>query len=776
MKKKSKLILYTILLTILTACGAKEISQADYEIIPLPQKTEIVEGGAFVLNNSTVIVFPKGNAELERIARFLSEFVQFYTGKTLTVSDTKKDENTILLESELKHENKEAYTLNITNAGITINGASGAGVFYGIQTLRKSICADAEGKDILFPAVSIEDYPRFGYRGMHLDVGRHFFPVEFIKEYIDIMALHNMNKFHWHLTEDQGWRIEIKKYPELTEKGSIRKQTVIGRNSGKYDGKPYGGFYTQAEAKEIVQYAQDRFITVIPEIDLPGHMLGALTAYPNLGCTGGPYEVIGEWGVFDDVLCAGNEDIYTFLDNILSEIIEIFPSEYIHIGGDECPKGRWKECPKCQTKIKKENLKADKNHSAEDRLQSYVISRVEKMLNDKGRKIIGWDEILEGGLAPNATVMSWRGIEGAIAAAKEGHDAIMTPNSHLYFDYYQTTDIENVPLSIGGYIPLQKVYGFEPVPSNLSENETKHIIGVQANLWTEYIPSTQQVEYMIMPRIDALSEVQWTMSDKKDYNSFLNRLFKMIKLYDRKGYNYSKSIFDINAKTKSNSDKGVIELSLSTIDDAPVYYTLDGTTPNQKSNKYVETLSFSESVNVKAIAIRPNIQTPVYSQEFHINKATMKPIQLNVEPHRSYTFSGVSALVDGIQGNNNGYKDGSWIGFYNNDIEALIDLRETTGISEVEVGTYICTGDWIFGAESLTISVSDDGENYKIISAEKYPLSDNHTEEVKKIKTSFLPVNGRYIKIKIGKTNKLPAWHSGAGSPAFMFIDEIRVN
>lgn len=775
MRRSLKLSFFAVVLTAFISCGSDEKVTADYGVIPLPKQTELTQGDPFILNSSTTIIYPKENPDMERIAAFLSDYIKFSTGKSLAISDVEKDKNCIVLQADLSRSNKDAYSLNVTTDKITINGASPAAVFYGVQTLRKSIHADSDGKDVEFPTVNIEDYPRFGYRGMHLDVGRHMFPVEFIKEYIDILALHNMNKFHWHLTDDQGWRIEIKKYPELIEKGSMRKHTVIGRNSGEYDGKPYGGHYTQEEAKEIVTYAKDRFITIIPEIDLPGHMVAALTAFPDLGCTGGPYEVLGEWGVFEDVLCAGNDDVYTFLENVLSEIIEIFPSEYIHIGGDECPKVRWKECPKCQAKIKELGLKADKNHSAEDRLQSYVISYAEKFLNGKGRKIIGWDEILEGGLAPNATVMSWRSVEGAVAAAKQGNDAILTPTSHFYFDYYQTTDVENVPFSIGGYIPLDKVYSFNPIPAGLNEEEAKHIIGVQANLWTEYIPDSKQVEYMIMPRIDALSEVQWSLTEQKDYDSFLQRLFNMMKLYNKKGYNYSKSVFDIQSKVNSNSEKGVIEVSLTTVDNAPIYYTLDGTEPGENSERYSGTLTFSESAEIKAVAIRPNIKTPAYSQSFHMNKATMKPIKANQQPHRSYTFNGVSALVDGIWGNRGSYKDGSWIGFNAGDVELTIDLKENTEISEVEIGTYVCTGDWIFGAKNMEVAVSDNGRDYKTIAKESYPQPEKHIEEVKMNNASFSPVNTRYVKVKIEKENKMPAWHSGAGSPAFIFIDEVRI-
>lgn len=772
---RTLVISFVFPMILLMSC-TKNITHAEFEVIPLPQKIEKLNGQPFILNQSTRIVYTEGDEDLKRIANFLSEYIKFSTGKSLTVSDKGRDKNCIILRTGFSHLNREAYSIQVTNANIIVEGASPAGVFYAIQTIRKSIDAYSDGKNVSFPQAYIEDYPRMRYRGMMLDVGRHMFPVEFIKEYIDILALHNINRFHWHLTEDQGWRIEIKKYPELTKKGSQRKETVIGRNSGKYDGKPYGGFYTQEEAKEIVAYAKDRFITVIPEIDMPGHMIGALTAYPNLGCTGGTYEVITEWGVFDDVLCAGNDEVLVFLENVFTEIIDIFPSEYIHIGGDECPKTRWEKCPKCQARIKALGLKAEKGHTAEEKLQSYIISYVENFLNNKGRKIIGWDEILEGGLAPNATVMSWRGIEGAIAAAKQGNDAIMTPTSHCYFDYYQTLNTEAVPLAIGGYTPLEKVYSFEPIPEALTTEEAKHIIGVQANMWTEYIPTSQQVEYMLMPRIDALSEVQWSLPERKNYDLFLKRLLNMLKHYDKKGYNYSKSTFDVKSDTKANMDKGVIELTLSTIDGAPIYYTTDGTTPTEKSEEYTGTLVFSDPVKIKAIAFRPTMQTLVYSETFDINKATLKPIRLNQVPHRSYTFGGATALVDGVSGNPGNYKDGSWIGFTKDDVVMYIDLKETIRLSSAEINTYVCTGDWIFGAKGIEVAVSNDEKTYRIIAKESFPTPTEHIEKVIPVKINFEPTQTRYVKVTINKEAKIPAWHPGVGNPPFIFIDEIKLN
>lgn len=778
MKIKNLFILAAFSL-LLTACGKKETTTADYGVVPLPQKIEKKEGTPFTLSDETKIIYPSGNENLKRVAEFLVDYVNFTTKIQLKAVEGKEGEvvkNSILLQDNLANSNKEAYNLTVDENQIVINGASSAGTFYGVQTLRKSIDADSDGKNVLFPQVTIEDYPRFQYRGMHLDVARHMFPVEFIKKYIDILALHNINTFHWHLTDDQGWRIEIKKYPELTELGSKRKHTVIGRNSGEFDNTPYGGFYTQEEAKEIVQYAKDRFITVIPEIDLPGHMLGALTAYPNLGCTGGPYEVEGTWGVFDDVLCAGNDEIYTFMDNVFTEIVDIFPSEYIHIGGDECPKTQWEKCPKCQAKIKELGLKADKNHTAEQRLQSYVISRAEEIIGKKGRKIIGWDEILEGGLAPNATVMSWTGIQGAITAAKEGHDAIMVPTSHLYFDYYQTTDTENAPLAIGGYVPIEKVYSFDPTPSDLTEEEAKHILGVQANLWVEYIKTPEHVEYMVLPRMDALSEVQWRTTENKDFQEFIPRLVRMTKLYDKEGYNYAKTIFGINVDTEVNTEAGQLEITLSSIDNAAIHYTIDGTEPTENSPVYNEKIIIKEPTTLKAEIFRGGKDKFKYSNEFKLNKASLKPITLNNDPKGTYAFGGAKSLVDGKTGNQKNYKDGSWIGFNDGAVEATIDLKSETEFSNVKVGSYVCTGDWIFGIKGLTVATSQDGKTFTEVAKESFPEADSYKEftEVKEI--TFPTQKARYIRVTIDKTEKLPSWHSGKGLPAYLFIDEIILN
>lgn len=769
--KKHHLLGVILLCSGLFSCSSGVIQQANYEVIPLPQEIKITTGN-FVLNDRTSIVYPKDNKEMQQNANLLAEYIHQMSGKKLKVTDEPVTSNAIILATGLNADNAEAYQLKVTQDNVTITGTSEAGTFYGIQTLRKSLPITNKG-DISLPAAEINDYPRFSYRGVHLDVSRHFFPADSVKHFIDMMALHNINRLHWHLTDDQGWRIEIKKRPELTTIGSKRSETVIGHNSGEYDGIPYNGFYTQDEAKEIVKYAQERHITVIPEIDLPGHMQAALAAYPELGCTGGLYEVWKMWGVSEDVLCAGNDKTLTFIEDVLNEIVDIFPSEYIHVGGDECPKVRWEKCPKCQARIKELGLKADKGHTAEQRLQSYIINYAEQFLNGKGRQIIGWEEILEGGLAPNATVMSWRGIEGGIEAVKHKHDAIMTPSSFLYFDYYQTMDTDNEPPAIGGYVPLEKVYSYEPVPQILTPEEAKHIVGVQANLWTEYIPTYSQVEYMELPRMAALSEIQWTMPKKKEYADFLKRLPGLIAVYDINQYNYAKHIFQVKSQYIPDTEANVLNVVLSTIDNTPVYYTLDGSEPTASSNIYTDTLKIGQSCTLKAITIRPNGSSAVLKEDIKFNKATMKPITMQQPINEKYKFEGKNTLIDGLAGSRN-YRTGRWIAFYQNDLEAVIDLQQETPISKAWVRTYVEIGEEILDLRELSVAVSNDGKEYKEVKSEVYPaVSKEDKNGIYTHELSFDTVQARYVKIAARPEYNIPAWHWGKGRPAFIFVDEI---
>ena len=777
MNKSTILSLLAASALLISSCGHKMDVTANYHVIPLPQ-TIVETPGAddFVLTESTVITYPQGDEEMKRNARFLSEYLAELTGLNLKISDAPADNNAIALQSTLDNENPEAYTLTVTPGLITINGSTPAGTFYGIQTLRKSV-PQAGDLNVSFPAVTIRDQPRFAYRGTMLEVCRHFYPVDSVKKFIDMLALHNINRFHLGLSQDQGWRIEIKSRPELTAVGSMRKGTCVGRDMETSDSIPYGGFFTQDEARDIVNYAAERYITVIPEINMPGHMLAALASYPELGCTGGPYEVWQRWGISDDVLCAGNDSVLTFIDDVLGEIIDIFPSEYIHVGGDECPKVRWEHCPKCQAKARELGLKSDAHGTVEEKLQSYIIHHAGDYLASRGRKMIGWDETLEGGLAPGAIVMSWRGEEGAVEAARQGHDAILSPTNYCYFDYYQTDDTDNEPLAIGGYVPLEKVYSFNPIPKELTDDQQQHILGVQANLWTEYIPTYPQVEYMTVPRLAALAEVQWTDPDKKDYDDFAGRLIQLTGQYDAKGYNYATHLFNVNGKLTPDSVKAVVVAELSTVDDAPVYYTLDRSEPTLQSSVYDSPIEISTSTVIKAMAVRPGGNSRVFADSVAFNKATVRPITLAGQPHPRFSGDGAITLVDGKYGSTT-FSAGGWLGFIGKNLDATIDLTDVTEISSVTVRTLVDVVDWILDARSITVMVSNDGETFSLVAHEEFPINDRNSPlEVVAHTLNFTPVNTRYVRVEVESQPKMISSDNQLmDAPAFLFVDEIIVN
>ncbi|WP_273530955.1 beta-N-acetylhexosaminidase [Leyella lascolaii] len=528
-------LFFILLACAVIPCLAAPVMTADYNVVPLPNSVTMTGDEPFELTPSTTVAYPEGNKDMERNAQFLAKYVNDATGMTLSVVPGKAKKG-IRLVLDKKVSGEEAYTIMVDKKGVTIAGSTPKGVFYGVQTLRKSLPVGT-ATVVRLPSVKISDSPRFVHRGMMLDCSRHFFPLEFVKRYIDLIAMHNMNVFHWHLSDDQGWRIEIKKYPELTIKGSRRSGTVIGYNTALDDSIPYGGYYTQEQAREIVEYARQRYVTVIPEIDMPGHMLAALATYPELGCTGGPYEVGHRWGIYKDVLCVGNDKIYDFCEGVLDEIMQIFPSKLIHIGGDETPTEVWEKCPKC---IKR----AEDNNMTVKQVQSYFTSRIEKYVNSRGRRIIGWDEILGGDISQSAVIQSWRDTKHGRIAAEAGHDVIMSPTSHCYFDYSQADEKNSKyePTLCGGYIPVEKVYAFEPCDENLSESSRPHILGVQANIWAEYLLYPNQVEYQALPRMAALAEVQWT-SGKKDYQAFLKRLNRLVSFYDLYKLTYAKHLW-----------------------------------------------------------------------------------------------------------------------------------------------------------------------------------------------------------------------------------------
>ena len=550
-----KLSFFLFIALVIASTLSANAQRAEYDVIPLPKEVKVDSANVFVLKNGMGVSFDASNEEVYRNVLFFRQWVEETTGITLKLApgdkkaavrmslDYPKDKGEV--ESDLTEQQKEAYRIKVDKKGIAIIARQPIGLFRAAQTLRKSLPIVKNADKVELPYAEIFDEPRFEYRGVLLDCGRHYFTVEFIKKFLDVMALHGSNQFHWHLTEDQGWRFEVKAYPSLAQKGSVRAETVIGPgNSGIYNGTPYGGYYTQEECREVVRYAAERYINVVPEIDLPGHMQSALHVFPHLGCTGGPYPVRTYWGVSREVLCGGNPETLTFLKTVLGELCDVFPSKYIHIGGDECPKHRWQKCPTCQAKIKELGLKNDGKHTPENQLQSYINREVETFMKERGRAIIGWDEILEGGLSGESIIMSWRGIKGGIAAARQGHRVIMSPNVYSYIDHPQLKDLGKQPRTTDSYIvSASKIYSFEPlIPDSLTKEQQRLILGPQVNLWTEHVAYPQHAFYQLLPRLGASCEVQWCNPEQKNFDYFKKRLPRLKKLYDLIGVNYCKQL------------------------------------------------------------------------------------------------------------------------------------------------------------------------------------------------------------------------------------------
>lgn len=769
-------VLCILFSTCFYACSEKRTLNSDYEIIPKPLDVNCKGDASFLLKDGVAVIYPENNRKMQDNAEFLVDYVERQTGVKLTSHAGMPVDGAICLTLDLSDDNAEAYKLIVNDKRVCISGASEAGVFYGIQTLRKSLPV-AQDINVNLSAVEIYDKPRFAYRGAMLDVARHFYTVDEVKTFIDMLALHNINRFHWHLTDDQGWRIEIKKYPKLMSVASERKETVVGRwYSGIYDGKPYGGYYTQDELRDVIDYAAKRHITIIPEVDLPGHMQAALTAYPELGCTGGPYEVRTIWGVSQDVLCVGNDFTLQFVKDVLSEVADIFPSEYIHIGGDECPKVRWEKCPKCQERIKSLGLKSDAKYTKEQRLQSYMIQEAAKYLKEKGKRIIGWTEILEGGLVPDATLMSWIGESGGIEAAHQHHDVIMTPNTYLYFDYYQSKKVEDEPLAIGGYLPIEKTYNYEPMPKELTKEEQQYIKGVQANLWTEYIPVFSQVQYMVLPRLGAAAEVQWTDPSKKDYKDFLRRVPHLVAVYDCYGWNYATHVYDVNVDMKADTVNHVLNVQLSTMADDPIYYTLDGQDPTEKSLKYTKPFTIDQSVVLKTMAVHPDRTSKISVDTIRFNKATLKPVVL-LQPNESrFSPDGPVVLVDGRNGNHS-FDTGAWLTVAGNDLEAVINMQAETILNSASVHVYVRKDAWLFDARGFSVSVSSDNKNYKEVASQEYKqMQESDSDGIIEHELSFDPCKATYVKIKVISEKSMPDWHWDAGKAPFLLVDEIILN
>ena len=773
-----KFLAAVILTASLLSCGTTE-DFGPITVVPYPNEVTILDGTFNALGADFSFDTRMDQASLDVVKKF-QEQLAFISGAE---TGSQNGEFVFEVDPTLGH---EAYTLKVSGSKVKVSASALNGFNYAVQTIKQMLPAQIYGTtpapeaDWTMPCVKINDSPRFGYRGLHLDASRHFWTVEETKKYLDIMEVHKLNTLHWHLTDDQGWRIEIKKYPKLTEVGSIRKETIIGHifESAEYDGTPYGEgcWYSQDEIREIIAYAAAKGISIIPEIDLPGHMLAALAAYPELGCTGGPYDVWGRWGIADEVLCAGKEETMVFLENVLAEVAELFPSEYVHIGGDECPKVEWEKCPLCQAKIKELGLKDDENYDAEHYLQSYVMTRMTDFLEQRGKKIIGWDEILEGEVAENAIVMSWRGTAGGIKAAQMGHDVIMTPNTFYYLDYYQTLDKENEPLAIGGYLPVEKCYSYEPYADSMTAEQREHILGVQANLWTEYIGTFDHLQYMLLPRMAALSEVQWCAADRKNWDRFYNSADEFCAIYDAAGYNYAKHIFkNTKGSVSINREKGCVEMTLETQGNAPIRYTLDGSEPNENSTLYEGPIEIRETCTLKARAIRANVETSVFSKEFQYHKAMGRPTTTLTTPHHSYTYDSPALLTDGVRGGDT-FSSGEYAGWSREPFEAVIEMTGEDTYSKVTLGTIVVKYDWIFNPLDLVVYTSENGKDYTEVARAEYPIEgQDDTNGKKEYTVTFPETSAKYLKITSKVLEELPQWHDGRGRNSFVFIDEIIV-
>jgi hexosaminidase len=744
----------------------------NYNVIPEPLQLKPASG-QFTFNQETRLFLDKNlNEETVQAFFVLAEHLKTAGGIDLKTTSTEKS-NTIVCKLNKQLPQKESYKLAVDKNKITIEAREPAGFFYASQTIRQLLPPEIESKNLqsnvkwTVSCCQIEDTPCYQYRGMHLDVCRNFAPKEEVMHYIDQLAFLKINTFHWHLTDDQGWRIEIKKYPRLTEIGGFRNRTVIGHYNDqprRWDNTRKGGFYTQQDIREVIDYAQKRFINILPEIEMPGHAVAALTAYPQFSCSGGPFEVEGLWGVFNDVYCT-REETFDFLEDILDEVTGLFPYQYIHIGGDECPKLRWTRCHACQERMKAEGLKN------EHELQSYFIKRIGRFLGTKGKRLIGWDEILEGGLASDATVMSWRGTEGGIAAARLGHDVIMTPSTALYLDYYQS-QLPSEPLAIGGYVPLQTVYEYNPTPDELTPSEAKHIWGVQANVWAEYLPDKNQREYMIFPRIAALAENAWLPQKKKNYADFKRRLPSLFQRYNIMGINYSKAFYDVTGNT--NVRNGKLELTLQTVDPKiEIRYTTDNSNVNEQSPLYSSPIRLGQTpVTVNAIPIENGkIVRKPYSQSFIANKAAGQKVILSSEPAEKYKGKGGLTLIDCIQAR---YPllGSEWLGYSGKDVDVIIEFDEPVTVTKITVGSTHQPGQWIYAPKSVECFVSEDGNTFHNIGKVQH-------EAILKTKSKAIletvPLTIKKIKAEVRNFGIIPEGEQGGGNAAWLFLDEIKV-
>lgn len=756
------ILLFGFHLAILTMANLNALQAQS--IIPAPIE---VSGNINVSAKNLRNIF-SSNKELNTEIQVFNTYLKKLGYPILIPKEAKSNYIECVLDKKM---NEEEYKIEaLPNSSIKIIGKS-SGIFYGLMSMLQTIhhsYTQSGNENVTL----LSDAPAFGWRGMHLDVSRHFFPVEFIKKYLDIMAIYKLNTFHWHLTDDQGWRIEIKKYPLLTQVGSKRKESILEKNFNPFigDGKPVEGFYTQEEIKDVVKYAAERHISVIPEIEMPGHAQAALSAYPQYSCVGGPFEVMTKWGVSEDVFCT-KDSTFIFLKNILDEVLKLFPSKYIHIGGDEVPKTRWKACEICQSNMKKNKL------SDEHELQSFFIKKIDEYLTKKGRNLIGWDEILEGGLAPNAAVMSWRGEEGGIEASKQKHNVVMSPGTHCYFDHYQGNR-NTEPLAIGGYTPIEKVYSYNPVPEKINLEQAKYIMGAQANVWTEYMSTTEHVEYMVMPRLCALSEVLWTGNNRPGFDHFKERLKKQFSLFDKLGIYYARSIFDV--KHKSEIKDGIMSISLfSNYKDGSIFYALDGLSPDTYSSSFDSTqaITIDESTQIKAQYFENG--EPMGNEltlDVLIHKALGKSITASPEASSYYNKGGIAKALDGFMGKTPRYND-DWLGWSGESPVLLIDLGDDQLLNSVSIFTLREHGNWIYLPEQIEVMVGTTKDNFiKAKVMEKMEIESTYKENMPLDLRFDNMILGRYIQVKLHCAPNIPKGNPGEGEKAWLFLSEITVD
>jgi hexosaminidase len=768
--KMLKQVLFLSLLFLQT--GNLTAQKNTYNIIPQPAYLKPA-AGQFIFDRDTRLFLDKNVGEEAAQAFFiLAERLKTAGGMELTTTSVEKT-NTIVCKLSKQLPQAESYRLTVGRNKVTVEAREPAGFFYAAQTIRQMLPPAIESKTWqkevkwAIACCRIEDTPKYNYRGMHLDVCRNFSPKEEVMHYLDQLALLKINTFHWHLTDDQGWRIEIKKYPRLTEIGGFRNRTVIGHYNDqprRWDNTRKGGFYTQQDIRDVIEYARQRHINILPEIEMPGHAVAALTAYPQYSCSGGAFEVEGLWGVFNDVYCT-REETFGFLEDILDEVADLFPYQYIHIGGDECPKLRWSRCHACQERMKAEGLKD------EHELQSYFIKRIGRFLETKNKKFVGWDEILEGGLAANATVMSWRGTEGGIAAARLGHDVIMVPSSALYLDYYQS-QLVGEPVAIGGYVPLQTVYDYNPTPDELTASEAKHIWGVQANVWTEYMDNQNHREYMIFPRIAALAEIAWLANEKKDFADFKRRLPVLFRRYDRMGINYSRAFYNVTGEAAVRN--GQLELALQSVDPSvEIRYTTDGAEVSPQSPLYTAPIRLGERpVTINALPLKDgNALSPPYIQSFIANKAAGQKIILSDEPAEKYKGKGSLTLTDCLQAR---YPllGSEWLGYSGKDVEVIVEFDKPVSVTKITVGSTHQPGQWIYAPKSVECLISEDGKTFQSVGKVS-------CEEILKTSTkAIIETNApavKQLKTVVRNFGIIPEGEQGGGHLAWLFLDEISV-